>query len=215
MTRAASPPSRADAAKISPRATNATLRPSGESARLLEAGGQRQVLGHRTDRRAAAADRHLGRAGPTATSSVQIAEVALEDDRAAVVRDVRPQHAAGPELRDLRAADPPSGLHPDVLGAAAIGHEEQAAAVGAPHRPVVLARRDRRPSRSPSSTSPRMIQISDSSRCEWPLRHHCPGPLPRALNAIALPVGRRRRGELVREPIGAHRHRHAAGARTR
>ena len=34
-----------------------------------------------------------------------------------------------------------------------------------------------------------MSQISDSSRCEWPLRHHWPGPLPRVLNAIDCPSG--------------------------
>ena len=38
------------------------------------------------------------------------AEVALEHDRAAVLRDVRPQHAAGPELRHLFSADRDSGF---------------------------------------------------------------------------------------------------------
>ena len=72
VTRAASPPSRADAAKISPRATNATLRPSGESARLWNPVVERQVFRHRPDRRAAAADRHLLPRGRESTSSDQI-----------------------------------------------------------------------------------------------------------------------------------------------
>jgi hypothetical protein len=46
---------------------------------------------------------------------------ALEHDRAAVLRDIGPQHAAGSELRDLlRLAG--QRLHPDVFRAAPVGH---------------------------------------------------------------------------------------------
>ena len=91
-----------------------------------------------------------------------------------------------------------------------IGHEEQAAAVGAPHRPVVLGAaidellvaRRREPAHDPDFG---LVQM----------RVALAPPLARAVAARAerdrLPVGRRRGGELVREAIGGHRHRHAAG----
>src|SRR5207253_3091129 len=62
------------------------------------------------------------------------AEAALEDYRTPVVRDARPEHAPVGELRHLPGL--PAGRElPDVLRAAAVGHEVQALPAVAPHRP--------------------------------------------------------------------------------
>src|SRR5437867_900210 len=80
------------------------------------------------------------------------AETALERYRLAVRGNRRPQHTAvlegGEGARGVRRSGARTGgdlLRPNVLCAAAIRHEVQRPAVGAPHRPCVLraAFRDR------------------------------------------------------------------------
>src|SRR5688572_8363831 len=64
-------------------------------------------------------------------------EVALENDRAAVVTDARPKDTAVFELSDLTGAAA-HFLRPNILRAAAIGHVENRTVIFAPHGPDFL-----------------------------------------------------------------------------
>ena len=149
VTRAASPPSFADAAKISPRAANATFLPSGESARSWNWFVSRRcsVAGP-----AGAPIRVIGDLGGGAGRRIELPdpEVALEHDRVRAGRCRRPQHPTVRELRDLpRLCAGRRRDVPDVLRAAAIRHEVERPSVAGPHRPQILgaAVGDRAPGR--------------------------------------------------------------------
>src|SRR5688572_3243453 len=94
------------------------------------------MLNRRTGGSAAAIDVHRARAAIRDIKFPDL-EVALENDRAAVVTDAGPKDAAVFELSDLTcpAADFP---RPDILRAAAIGHVENRAVIFAPHGPDFL-----------------------------------------------------------------------------
>ncbi len=96
VTRAASPPSLAEAAKTSPRAVNATLRPSGESTR-----SPNWVVSRRcsTAGPAGAPIRAIGNAlvRPLATSSFQIPK--LRSNTTTSPRSVIDGHSTRPSLK--------------------------------------------------------------------------------------------------------------------
>src|SRR3954470_12995608 len=85
--------------------------------------------------RPAKADRHLRR---LATRHVERpdGEVALEDDRSAIIRHRRPQYAPCREARD-GARLSAERLRPDVLGPRAIRDVVDRLPVAPPHRPLV------------------------------------------------------------------------------
>src|SRR5687767_5842772 len=94
------------------------------------------MLNRRTGGSAAAIDVHRARAAIRNIKFPDL-EVALENDRAAVVTDAGPKDAAVFELSDLTSAAT-NFPGPDVLRAAAVGHVENRAVIFAPHGPDFL-----------------------------------------------------------------------------
>src|SRR5215469_5532908 len=93
------------------------------------------------------ADSNFGR---RAADHIQLPdrEAALEDNRLAIRRYRRPQHAPGSELRDLVRTprtrtrcwlDCDAGIErPDVFVSATVAHEIERASIGGPHWPELL-----------------------------------------------------------------------------
>ena len=87
------------------------------------------MLDERTGGRAAQLDRD-GLGDTRADVVAPDAEVALERDRLAVVRDGGPEHATIGELRELPLGSAAHGTRPQVRRAASVAHEVERLAVG-------------------------------------------------------------------------------------
>ena len=207
VTRKASPPSCADAAKTSPWATSATLRRIGRHREIVE-----RVQGEVLRSRAWPADPTsvIGNGVGLAALGIELPdlEIALEHHGLPVVADGGPDHAAVGEFRDL----PHLAVErerPDILRAAAVRHEIEALAVGHPHGPGVaavevddlLVRGGR-----PFFAQPDLRFVQVAVAVPPPLRIAVAARRERDGGAI----GRRRGLEFIGEAVGAHRHRRAA-----
>ncbi len=189
----------------------------GRERQLLQLIAERAVLDARRRRRAPQCDGHLMRLAARGVDRPD-AEIALEGDRAAVPRDRRPQHAAVRERRHRLRAGLGVALHakagdrPDVLRAAAVGHQVQTLAAGGPHRPRVLraAARELFVTRA----GPRGRGAHDPDLALVEMAVPLAPPLRRGVGAGGdghrLAAGRRRREILRRVPVRRDRHRRPA-----
>ena len=181
----------------------------GRQGELLDLVAERAMLDAGGGGRAAERDRHLARLAGRGVERPH-AEAPLERDRLAVLGGGWPQHASVLERRQrLGRASPIGADAPDVLRAAAIGHEV-ASSVAAPHRPRVLgaAARHRLIGRRGAADldEPNLALVEMTVAVAPPLR-----PRVGARRDRDRVASRRRRREVLRRvAIGGHRHRRAA-----
>ena len=182
------------------------LSPIRRQRQILEAVVERHVFEHRRRRRAPLRDRDTCR---TVIGKIHLPdlEVAFEDDRAPIVGNRWPQHAAILESRDLLRWLAWSH-RPEILSAAAIRHEQKRLAIRHPHWPSLLG--------APLGhllILPVWSFVQDPEFRFVEMRMALPPPLTGAVAARGkrqpLSVRRWRREEFAGVTVGADRHRRA------